>query len=223
VRLGYHPNIVTAFFVDEIAGRLFVSAELVPPDEAGRISLRDYLHAGPLPPTVVGAWAADFCYGMEHGQSRGLVAHRDIKPENLLIGMSGTLRITDFGIARAALVSRGVKLPQPEAKLGIWQTSGGNIAGTPPYMAPEQWLGSKQDFRTDVYAFGVTMYEMCYGHMPFPGPNIQKFQEQHLRAKPLIPSSLFASIVERLPLKESTSTLHNAHGTPGGLDARLPV
>jgi tetratricopeptide (TPR) repeat protein len=64
-------------------------------------------------------------------------------------------------------------------------------------MAPEQWLGSKQDFRTDVYAFGVTMYEMCYGHMPFPGPNIQKFQEQHLRAKPLIPSSLFASIVER--------------------------
>jgi serine/threonine protein kinase len=111
VRLGYHPNIVTAFFVDEIAGQLFVSAELVPPDEAGRISLRDYLHAGPLPPTVVGAWAADFCYGMEHGQSRGLVAHRDIKPENLLIGMSGTLRITDFGIARAALVSRGVKLP----------------------------------------------------------------------------------------------------------------
>lgn len=198
VRLGDHPNIVRAYGVDEFAGQLFVLAELVFADDAGRISLRDYLTSDPLQPAVIASWTADFCYGMEHAQSRGLVSHRDIKPENLLIGSFGKLRITDFGIARA-LLSSGANQPQPETKLGVWQTRGGSISGTPPYMAPEQWLAAKQDFRTDVYAFGVTLYEMCYGRRPFLGPNIR---DQHLRDAPAIPRSIFSSIIERCLAKQ---------------------
>jgi serine/threonine protein kinase len=209
VRLGDHPNIVRALGVDEFAGQLFVVAELVEGDEHGRVSLRDYLRFGSLMPRPIGAWAADFCYGLVHAQSKGLVAHRDIKPENLLIGASGTLRITDFGIARAMALS--VTNPRnPQTKLGTWETSDGEISGTPPYMAPEQWLGAKQDSRTDIYAFGITMHEMCYGRRPFLGPDIR---EQHLRIEPQIPSSIFAGIVARCLSKNPAAR----YSTPSAL------
>jgi serine/threonine protein kinase len=86
VQLGSHPHIVQAFWVDEIAGMLCVAAELIEPDEIGRLSLRDFLRFGALTPTQTARWGAHFCYGLEHAVSCRLVSHRDIKPENLLIG-----------------------------------------------------------------------------------------------------------------------------------------
>ena len=82
VRLGDHPNIVCAHGVDEFAGQLCVIAELIEPDELGRVSLRDYLVAGTPSSCAVAALTADFCYGMAHARSKGMIAHRDIKPEN---------------------------------------------------------------------------------------------------------------------------------------------
>lgn len=84
VRLGDHPNIVCAHGVDEFAGQLFVIAELIEPDELGRVSLRDYLAIGVPTPRAVAALTADFCNGMAHARSKGMLAHRDIKPENFL-------------------------------------------------------------------------------------------------------------------------------------------
>jgi hypothetical protein len=200
VRLGDHPNIVRAQGVDELAGQLYVVAELVEGDQLGRVSLRDYLNFGPLSPRAIAAWTADFCYGLDYARSKGLVAHRDIKPENLLVGRDGILRITDFGIARAmALDAKNVEAEQ--AKLGEWQTRGGKVAGTPPYMAPEQWMGGKQDLRTDIYAFGVTMYEMHYGRQPFGGANIADIAEQHLSLEPQIPKGMFAEVIARCLVK----------------------
>ena len=186
VRLGKHTNIVPAFWVDELAGQLFVAAEFVESDELNRVSLRDYLRYGALKPNVVAAWTADFCYGLQHAVLKGLVAHRDIKPENLLIGASGVLRVTDFGIAKAT-VSTFNEDSTKQPKLGAWQTRSGKVSGTPPYMAPEQWRGAEQDVRTDIYAFGVVMYEMCHGRMPFVAPSMEKLIDQHLHIKPQIP------------------------------------
>mgnify|MGYP000161208419 CR=1 FL=1 len=203
VRLGWHPNIVQALRVDEIAGQVFVAAELVEPDGMGRVSLRDYLTGEPLPPNVAAAWSADFCYGLERALARGLVAHRDIKPDNLLIDASGVLRITDFGIAWT-LRSEGEEA---------------TIAGTPPYMAPEQWRGAEQDVRTDLYAFGVVLYEMCYARMPFGGNSAADFRDQHLRARPVFSTHPFATVMARCLAKEPAARYQG----PDELRAKLAI
>lgn len=204
VRLGDHPNIVRAHGVDEFAGQLFVVAELIEPDELGRISLRDYLSTGTPTPRAVAALTADFCYGMAHARSKGMVAHRDIKPENLLIGASGKLRVTDFGLARALARGAGGS-ENPPRKVGDWQTKDGKIAGTPYYMSPEQWQGSRQDIATDIYAFGVVIYEMCYGRLPFTGIDFHQLAAQHLGRQPDIPGGLFAPIIARCLSKDQAA------------------
>jgi serine/threonine protein kinase len=192
VQLGAHPHIVQAHWVDEIAGMLCVAAELIEPDEIGRLSLRDYLRFTALTPTQIARYTAHFCYGLEHALSRRLVCHRDIKPENLLIGASQNLKITDFGIASAA-----TSATEPEqARLGRWEAGGLPVAGTPPYMAPEQIAGSaNQDQRTDIYSFGVVLYEMAYGQLPFSGRSASEFFQHHMTTEPKVPHGPFAEIV----------------------------
>jgi len=168
VRLGDHPNIVRAIAVDEFAGQLFVVAELVGSDALNRVSLFDHLRSEPLNRGQIAVWIADLCHGLEYARSKGLVAHRDIKPANLLIGTSRVLRITDFGISRAVTLSRG---GTPEINIG--DAPGSGISGTPAYMAPEQWRGEVQDMRTDIYAVGVVIYQMCYGRLPFSGDSVE--------------------------------------------------
>jgi serine/threonine protein kinase len=209
VRLGDHPNIVRAQGVDEFAGQLFVVAELIEADELGRVSLRDYLLNGILPPRAVAAHTADFCYGMAHARSKGMVAHRDIKPENLLIGASGKLRVTDFGLARAMVLGAAGNEPR-SGRLGGWQSSDGMIAGTPPYMSPEQCQGQRQDIGTDIYAFGVVMYEMCYGRLPFTGRDFRELATQHVGRQPDIPSGMFAAVIARCLAKDQTARYPDA-------------
>jgi serine/threonine protein kinase len=92
-----------------------------------------------------------------------------------------------------------------QSGLSVSQTQSGKIAGTPPYMSPEQWLGAPQDIRTDLYAFGVVLYERCYGHLPFVGTDIKSIAAQHLHEAPHIPASLFASIIARCLAKHPES------------------
>jgi serine/threonine-protein kinase len=201
VRMGNHPNIVQALMVDEISGQLFVAAELVEPDESGRTSLRDYLRGTPLAPNAVATWSADFCYGMIYAATKGLIAHRDIKPENLLIGATGILRVTDFGIARA-VQSHSEAREKNLSHLGNWQTISGQISGTPAYMAPEQWRAGTQDIRSDIYAFGVVLYEMICGTIPFTGPGIEDLAHQHLAVSPRIPHGIFSPMIARCLSKD---------------------
>jgi len=202
VRLGDHPNIVRAIAVDEFAGQLFVVAELVGSDALNRVSLFDHLRSEPLNRGQIAVWIADLCHGLEYARSKGLVAHRDIKPANLLIGTSRVLRITDFGISRAVTLSRG---GTPEINIG--DAPGSGISGTPAYMAPEQWRGEVQDMRTDIYAVGVVIYQMCYGRLPFSGDSVELAQ-QHLRTTPTIPNGMFASLIARCLVKDPAKRYH---------------
>ena len=182
INIGRHPNIVPTFWTDEIAGLLFVAADYVPPDSLGRTTLRDYMRGSPLSLQPILRWSTEFCFGMQFALSRGMQAHRDIKPENLLIGAPQTLQISDFGLASTH-----------QTALEGWNTM---ISGTPPYMAPEQWTAGPQSVQTDMYAFGIILHELCFGHFPWPVRNPLELAKAHLQTVPKISAHPMARIIE---------------------------
>ena len=90
IDLERHPYIVRAFWVQEFNGRLFIAMDYVAPDERQRNTLRHYLVGKSLPLEQTLRWGIEFCYGMEHALSKGVLCHRDIKPDNVLISRTGT-------------------------------------------------------------------------------------------------------------------------------------
>ena len=191
VNLEEHPFILAARLVEEFSGRLFVMMDYIAPDDRGRVSLADHLALadGPLDANQVLKWAIQFCLGMEHAQAHGINCHRDIKPANILItgGEYGTfevsdsgvitqygqLKISDFGLAAAAegtwrrtggpggsLVTGG---PVGGFGLSLFQTEGKQICGTPGYLAPEVYRGEGADIRSDIYSFGLVLWQMTAG------------------------------------------------------------
>lgn len=190
VRMGAHENIVTARWVDWVSGMLCVAADYVTSQEDGKSTIRDYIGSGKPSIHQILRWSAEFCFAMEHALSRGLMAHRDIKPENLLLGADGKLLVTDFGISKATTLE--------------WQRVGGHAndlkaptSGTPAYMAPEQWRGEQQDFRTDVYAFGVVLFELCFAKQPWVASSISQLRLAHLASPIEVPDHPLAAIIRR--------------------------
>lgn len=177
VNLGQHPNIVSARWVTEVAGRLFVTMDYIAPDARGCVTLADHLKkaGGPLPIEQVLLWAAQFCAGMSHACNHGIKCHRDIKPGNILIASDGALKISDFGLAVAtetALLNDSVaKYSQSPSSIGgfsIWQSGGKGRCGTPGYMAPEVYRGEGGGIASDMYSFGLVLWQMAAGTLNLP-------------------------------------------------------
>jgi tRNA A-37 threonylcarbamoyl transferase component Bud32 len=148
-----HPGITTVYEVGEDRGRHYISMEYV----QGR-TLKVWRHDDPknfvaqLGAAIQAGWAL----AAAHAHS---VVHRDIKPENIMITEEGVVKIMDFGLAQLRL--------EGEEKL----TRTGIALGTPAYMSPEQALGGTIDHRTDVFSFGIVLYELFSGQRPFEGEN----------------------------------------------------
>jgi len=206
VSIGRHQNVVPARWVDRIAGMLCVAADYISPDDIGRTTVRDAIKLGKPTLRQTLSWAADFAYGMEHAQARGMIVHRDIKPENLLIGRNGILKITDFGIAS----SRQLEWPKSE-NMAVQEPH--SISGTPSYMAPEQWRGQPQDFRTDVYAFGIVLYELAFGRLPWVTVSTAELRNCHFSIEPAIPEHPLSGVIAKAMSKLSTDRFE----TPGTL------
>lgn len=161
-----HPNIVTLYHSFEDEGRQFMAMEYVRGHDLGR--LLDERHH--LPVVMVRDIAIQICNALEFAHSEGII-HRDIKPGNLLWD-GRTVKVADFGIST-------VMLQTMSAMTGL-------RAGTPIYLAPEQIYGTRRpDIRTDIYALGVTLYELLTGEPPFAGAAIE---HQILNETPLPPS-----------------------------------
>lgn len=117
------------------------------------IDLYDLLeHSERLPPEVAAIIALQVCRALDYAHFRGII-HRDIKPANIMISRQGEVKLMDFGIARDESLSD--------------LTETGTGLGTPSYMSPEQILGDKLDFRSDLFSVGIVLYQMCTGRKPF--------------------------------------------------------
>ena len=144
-----HPNIVDVYDWGEgDDGRPYIVMEYVDGETAGELLAR----RGKLEPDEAVELAVQVCGGLEHAHAAGLV-HRDIKPQNLLLRPDGTLKIVDFGIARA---EHGTRL-----------TEVGSVLGTAAYLAPEQAAGGEITPAADIYALGVVLYELLTGRTPY--------------------------------------------------------
>jgi serine/threonine-protein kinase len=160
-----HPNIVTLNNFVEGAGRLCLIMQFVD----GQTFEKSILDAGKVAWQEVARVGIEVLKALEyaHGQS---VVHRDIKPSNVLIKTDGTVKVTDFGIAKILNSSR--------------LTSTGQTMGTVRYMSPEQVRGKVVDARSDIYSLGITLYEGLTGRTPFDGENQFDIMQQHLSRKP---------------------------------------
>ena len=172
VLLDSHPNIVQAVSVEALDNRLFIVLEYIEPDDAGRNTLAHHLK-NPVSPVQAVEWAIQFCDGMAYAASQGVTPHRDIKPDNIMVTRNGILKITDFGLAR---FWEGTLRPSEEG------SPAPSIAGTCPWMAPEQFEG-RSDLRSDIYSFGVIMYQMASGgRLPFTADTLEGYRQAHSNA-----------------------------------------
>ena len=156
-----HQNIASVYSLEEWDGDLFFVSEFV----RGR-TLRAVLHGEPLRPEQLLEIALATARALSAAHAQGVV-HRDLKPENVMLSSDGPVKVIDFGLARPFSL-----LGPDQEGTHTQRTEAGMLVGTPGYMAPEQIEGGRIDFRTDIWAFGVMIYEAGTGRHPFPGRSL---------------------------------------------------
>lgn len=162
-----HPNIVRTLDVGCDEGVHYIVRDLIE-----GITLKELIDEnGAIEPVRAAEIAYKIALGLQHAHSSGVI-HRDIKPHNIIIGIDGTVKITDFGIAH--IVSDATKTTE----------YGKNLIGTVYYTSPEQVRGLNVDERTDIYSLGVVLYEMVTGTLPFDGENAVNIAMQHVTKEP---------------------------------------
>lgn len=168
-----HPNIVNVYDVNEENGMHYIVMELVE-----GVTLKKYIEKRErIPYKEAVSIAIQIAKGMEAAHENHIV-HRDIKPQNIIISKEGKVKVTDFGIAKAASSS----------------TINTSAMGSVHYISPEQARGGYADERSDIYSFGVTLYEMLTGKVPFDGDSTVSVAVQHIQKDVPRPSTIEADI-----------------------------
>jgi serine/threonine-protein kinase len=152
-----HPNLVTVHEIGEIEGQAYIAMEFLHGE-----NLAQHLAARRLPVDEAMGLARNVLAGMACAHEAGLV-HRDLKPGNVMVTTEGIAKVLDFGLAKLLTGGSAVAVTGPTL------THDGHVLGTPSYMSPEQARGLPLDRRTDVFSFGVVLFEMLTGRRPFGG------------------------------------------------------
>jgi len=188
-----HPNILAIHDVGNADGVVYIVTELLE-----GTTLRERLQGGALAPRRALDYAIQMAHGLGAAHERGVV-HRDLKPENLFITRDGRLKILDFGVAQIEGRTTGQRT---QATVAVTQP--GMVVGTPGYMSPEQITGEGATTRSDLFAFGLVVYEMLSGTQPFKRSTAPESLSALLRDDPVplthnvpgVPTAL-ARIIER--------------------------
>lgn len=198
-----HPNIVNVFDVGEENGYHYIVMELVE-----GITLKEYIQQnGRLPyPTAID-FITQICAGIEVAHENNTI-HRDIKPQNIIVSRNGTLKVTDFGIAKAATSN----------------TIASSAMGSVHYISPEQARGGYSDERSDIYSLGITLYEMLTGRVPFEGENNVTVALMHIQSEMIPPREYYPDIpigIEKIVMKATQKKPERRYLTANALLADL--
>ena len=179
------PNIVQVYDTGIDEGRHYIVMEYV----QGRSGAQILQRQGPLDAETTAEIGAQACAGLDYAHRRGII-HRDVKPGNLMVtgGPAGggemTIKLTDFGIARAVEQTRITQV--------------GSVVGTAAYLSPEQVRGEEATPATDVYALGVVLYQFLTGRLPYEGSTLAELAVRQQNEKPLPPSTYNDEVPETL-------------------------
>jgi serine/threonine protein kinase len=206
-----HPNILTVYDIGSHDGVPFMVSELLEGCE-----LREQLNEGALPMRRALDYAQQITAGLAVAHEKGII-HRDLKPENLFVTKDGRVKILDFGLAKLKpqKLGRGV---DSEAQTMKPLTNPGMVMGTAGYMSPEQVRGQEVDQRSDIFSFGLILYEMLAGERAFFGITVADLMSAILREEPPEISGLnekigpaLDRIVRRCLEKKPEQRFHSAH------------
>ena len=179
-----HPNICTIYEIDHHEGYHFIAMELL----KGR-TLRDEIAQHAMPLDQLLDFAFQIASGLDAAHSEGII-HRDVKPANIFVTGQGYVKLLDFGLAKLSAARKGTleaadgETMSPEAMARQDLTMPGVPVGTIAYMSPEQALGEPLDARTDLFSFGVVLYQMATGRQPFAGNTLAGTVDAILHKEP---------------------------------------
>lgn len=187
-----HPKIATLYGVDEVETQPFLVMELVEGE-----TLAERIARGPIAVAEALAIAHQVAEALEAAHERGVI-HRDLKPANIKVDAEGNVKVLDFGLAKALADDAPESEPSQSPTLSRDATRAGVILGTAAYMSPEQAKGKAVDKRTDIFSFGIVLYEMLTGTKAFAGEDVPE---------------VLAAIINQEP---------DWKARPAGLDPRIP-
>jgi DNA helicase-2/ATP-dependent DNA helicase PcrA len=183
-----HPHILTVYEIGEADGKPFIAMEYIEGE-----TLREKIKSRSI--SVISALdiAIQIAQGLAKAHEHGIV-HRDLKPENLMISRDGYAKILDFGLAKLVERKRASQANSEEKTILQITTRSGVIFGTVKYMSPEQLLGRRVDLRSDIFSFGVVIYEMLTGLCPFANENDIDTMHSILHDEPRPPHTVKADL-----------------------------